>query len=439
MYRYKDYFDEKKRQMPYHTAAEERQDYLRLLDMLLERCLDDKRAGRAERFSVCDVSGITDYFDTPPSLRNRKSHGQTAAEDAKKALAYIKERTAQTRDTESDTQEKTVTRIGQARRLFSLDERQLLAVLLALSVETDTSYGKLYAVLQEDRTRLYPTIGLWDALVSQAVECGFPLTDDPFFSLFFLRDENEGWRNTRLVLSPLMRRVLLEGQTALDGDDRWRSVFYQYEEEADIPVFFEKESAELSAMEAAGRIPFCYIENEDEDGVLHVLSALCRKAGQRLYVLTLRQLAPLTPEERRRCLADLILTAALGKGRVCVKYPGQETEETQTRGKDAYGLLTELEHVFAKHGMGLVYLFGESKEPGELAKKPMPFVRMALPDVRLRMQMWDCFLHRPADGMAVQTSEDVVMTHTHHLVGIGIEHAVVVSLAIFGENLVQLL
>jgi hypothetical protein len=33
----------------------------------------------------------------------------------------------------------------------------------------------------------------------------------------------------------------------------------------------------------------------------------------------------------------------------------------------------------------------------------------------------------------------VVMTHTHHLVGIGIEHAVVVSLAIFGENLVQLL
>lgn len=71
MYRFTDYFDQDKINEPYGSTEEEVQDYLRLLDMLLEGYLEFKGLASEEKlFSrglVITESEMRSYFRKSPS------------------------------------------------------------------------------------------------------------------------------------------------------------------------------------------------------------------------------------------------------------------------------------------------------------------------------------------------------------------------------------
>ncbi len=100
MYRFTDYFDQDKINEPYGSTEEEVQDYLRLLDMLLEGYLEFKGLASEEKlFSrglVITESEMRSYFRKSPQQRQRDQYDEALAEDASAAWNYIEARTMQT-------------------------------------------------------------------------------------------------------------------------------------------------------------------------------------------------------------------------------------------------------------------------------------------------------------------------------------------------------
>ncbi len=100
MYRFTDYFDQNKIEVPYNGTEEEVQDYLRLLDMLLEGYLEYKGLASEEKlFSrglVITESEMRNYFRKAPRERQRDRYDAALAEDVQAAWNYIESRTMYT-------------------------------------------------------------------------------------------------------------------------------------------------------------------------------------------------------------------------------------------------------------------------------------------------------------------------------------------------------
>ena len=75
MYGFFDYFDPEKIEQPYTAAGEELEDYLRLLDMILEEYLRfkgmDSKSRLFSRGLVITESEMAGYFEMPPFYRER--------------------------------------------------------------------------------------------------------------------------------------------------------------------------------------------------------------------------------------------------------------------------------------------------------------------------------------------------------------------------------
>ena len=100
MYSFHDYFDEAGREMPYREERVELEDYLRLLDMVLERCLEFKGLNKQKKlFSrglVITEAEMENYFSMPPRFRERDICDPELAEAAEEAWSYIDDRVALT-------------------------------------------------------------------------------------------------------------------------------------------------------------------------------------------------------------------------------------------------------------------------------------------------------------------------------------------------------
>ena len=96
MYDFYDYFDPEKREKPYTAAGEELEDYLRLLDMLLEGYLEFKGMNSKTRlFSrglVITESEMSGYFSMPPYFRERDICDPVLSAMAAEAFSYTSER-----------------------------------------------------------------------------------------------------------------------------------------------------------------------------------------------------------------------------------------------------------------------------------------------------------------------------------------------------------
>ena len=96
MYQFHDYFDLDKAGQPYASAGEELEDYLHLLDMMLESYLESKGMGSQQKlFSrglVITESEMNGYFEMPPFFRERDIWNPVLAASADAAFTYIEER-----------------------------------------------------------------------------------------------------------------------------------------------------------------------------------------------------------------------------------------------------------------------------------------------------------------------------------------------------------
>ena len=204
MYQFHEYFDLSLRNQPYSIPGEELEDYLRLLDMVLEAYLEFKGMGSSgklfSRGLVVTESEMAGYFSMPPFYRERDIWDPVLAAGVEEAFRYIEERTKATKASGGQL------RIEPLIKTFGLSRTELLAVLLSLGVEIDRRYERIYGFLQDDVSKGVPTVGLLYALsarmtVRDGAEEAVPLPlDERMYTYFFTKqDERDGLR-TSLVL-----------------------------------------------------------------------------------------------------------------------------------------------------------------------------------------------------------------------------------------------
>ena len=468
MYEYKDYFDPEYADVPYRAAAEETEDYLRLLDMMLEGYLEYKRLDSGEKlFSrglVITESEMESYFSMPPYLRERDMCDPVLAHAVDEGFRYIEGRVARTAgipeeedlltaeedmpeelsdgdgvpeelsggdgvpeelsggnagseelsgedgtDTENGGMAIDILWIDSLKRIFGLDRAGVMAVVLALASVLDRRYERIFGFLQDDISRTRPTVGLLNALMARvtpresAGDMPSFMPDEDLFTSLFVNSEEDRGLDTVLALNPLMKKILT-GQPL--NDMQLPDPLAIYRENADIPLFFEEMGPELVYALSDPQHLFLYMENGDEDTILHILHLFALSQEMPLYVLDLKQLTRGSSRDISACLADLALRLRLGEGLLAVRY---EAEKIPGAGEDreAAGRRWKLlERISRISGGACVVLFGEKEEPGELIVKSVPFLRIPAPDVNLRMKMWTWFLTEEEEA---DIAEDVVI------------------------------
>lgn len=448
MYDIEDYYDIEYRNKPYQSALEELGDWQRLLDMLLEGYLEQKKRGSERKlFSrglVITEAEMESYFSTPPLLRELDTYDPVSAVAARVAVEYITNRTAITlglpdadsywanaaqpgnagmnnrdrsqqdqsgEDTAGEewTAELGILWIHTLRQIFDLDMSGVIAVILAVASATDRRYERIFGYLQDDISRTKPTIGLLNALMSRITsreETGELLPgmlDEELFNSLFVGTEEDLNLGTELVLNPLLKRILM-GQT--ENEMKLPPALTLYREDMDIPVFFDDSAAQLHRILSDPSQAYCFIESEDEDTVLHLLNCLSMDADEPLYILDLKQLLGMSRKEQLHCIGDLSMRLRLGNGLLAVRY---ETEEDRGNGENRdqdSGRWRMLERIYLTYQSGCMVLFGGKEEPGELIVKSVPFLRIPQPDADLRLKIWSYFLTEEDE---TEVEEDVVI------------------------------
>ena len=420
MYQFQDYFDETKKDVPYTVPGEELEDYLRLLDMMLENYLEFKGLGSQGRlFSrglVITESELSAYFDMPPYFRVRDICSPVLAAESDAAFDYIASRVeatlAENQNDKSGFIDNIATellRIETLKRMFDLDRTELIAVLLALSVEIDRRYERIFGFLQDDVSKGTPTIGLLYALMSritprQGAEETIPEPpDERMYTYFFIRRENqEGLLHEGLVLQPLMKK-LLKGDS--NSGKTQSVVFHAYEEKPDITLFFEESYRELMELEKNGSgnvSQMIYLAHEDEETVLHLLFHCCSELQHKLFVLDLPELLALQKENRELCLSELLIRLKLNNAWLAIRYvPAKEKEDVLLQTREIKALLQK---ICLENSGKNIFLYGEKEEPGELAAQFIPFIRIPDSPVALRTEIWGYFLNT-VEGIRI--AEDV--------------------------------
>ena len=415
MYQFQDYFDLDKDQQPYTVPGEELEDYLRLLDMMLEGYLEFKgmkSSGKLfSRGLVVTESEMTGYFEMPPYFRERDIWDPVLAAGADSAFDYIQSRTSATRKNDPDKMDAELIRIDHIRKTFDLSPDELIAVLLALAVVIDRRYERIYGFLQDDISRTLPTTGLLYALTARitsrkGAEETIPVPlDDRMYTYFFSRDEGSENLNSPLILQPLMKKILMGISVPAETVS---PLFRSYEEKEDIPLFFEESYRDIDFVlsnESRGTLTdggsAVYLGSEDEDTVLHLLYRYCFGHGEKLYILD-SDILNMPREKRVRLLSELYLRIKLFSGRLAVRYiAGKETSDADTHEADIRSLLAD---ICRQLGSRYVFIFGEKEEPGLLSALYIPYLKIPDAPVLLRTEIWKHFLK---EGNGIEIAADV--------------------------------
>ncbi|MBQ6504975.1 MAG: ATP-binding protein [Flexilinea sp.] len=416
MYQFHEYFDLSLRNQPYSIPGEELEDYLRLLDMVLEAYLEFKGMGSSgklfSRGLVVTESEMAGYFSMPPFYRERDIWDPVLAAGVEEAFRYIEERTKATKASGGQL------RIEPLIKTFGLSRTELLAVLLSLGVEIDRRYERIYGFLQDDVSKGVPTVGLLYALsarmtVRDGAEEAVPLPlDERMYTYFFTKQDERDGLHTSLVLQPLMKKLLM----GISEEKSISPVFRTFEEEENIPVFFDDSFEELSfILSKEGSISqnddikrqsenAVYLGNDDGDTVLHLLYQFCIEHQEKLFVLGFRQLLNLKPERRQAALSDLFLRLKVYNGRLAVHLTPEDIAELLVPDENGMTFSGVIENICRTAAPKFIVFFGEKEEPGELAARFVPFLRIPDATAALRTKIWAHFLK--ADK-SIQLSENV--------------------------------
>ena len=414
MYNYEDYFDESSKYTPYQSGTEELNDWFRFMDLLLEGYLEFKKTGSDEfifsRGLVITESEMENYFRIPPIFRERDACDPLLASAAKQAWEHIEYRTALTLErSTTDMTENGLLIVNFLKNRFNLDPAGVLAVILALASAADRRYERIFGYLQDDVSQNYPTVGLLNALMARispredGAKYFTGLPDEFLFTSLFVNTVERINLNTKLQLNPILERIL-NGQSI---DKMMVPIALNlYSEEGSIPHFFEKSGEQLANVLSDTRHKFCYIENKDEDTVLHLLYYYASSRDVPLYVLDLKHLLRLKPEEQLSCIADLSFRLRIGEGLCCVRFETKDRGDSENAREMAAERWDILERIYSINESGCIALFGEKEEPGELIVKSVPFLHIPDPNMEKRREIWKFFL---SEDTEIGTAEDIVI------------------------------
>ena len=411
MYDFHDYFSDENKAQPYTNPGEELEDYFRLLDMQLENYLEYKGMGSQQKlFSrglVITESELTGYFEMPPYFRERDICNPVMSAAVNAAFSYIDERVKATKTNSTTDNLQDLLRIQYLKETFSLDQTELMAILMALSVKIDRRYERIYGFLQDNIAQGNPTVGLLYTLMARitprlGAEESLPIPlDEKMYTYFFISKEDQDGLSATMVLQPMVKDMLMG---VPNRNNNYPDVFYTFSEDRDIPLFYEESANELEyilSKENSSSVPdndklsesYVYLANSDEETSLHLLYQYCEAHGESLYVLDLRQLFALKDETRQLCLSELFFRLKLNNGRLAIREFLDDDSSTPAEPlEDPIKLRNILQLISRNCAPKYSFLFGQKEEPGVLAALLIPCLKIPEPSVALRAQIWEYFL-----------------------------------------------
>jgi hypothetical protein len=391
MHEYPEYFDHNKINEPYSSSSEELFDYLKLLDMVAESLLERKGLHTVKKLFtrglVITESELKSLYDIPPVIREKDRYDPLLCEMVRTAFDYIDSRYEAEEGDEIEGGSLPKLVIRHVRQTFGLDRQEIFAVILGLSVCVDRNYERIFGFLQDDIGARFPTTGLYYTMVKRFT---YPKEDEEFFTgqlgdrlkKFFFPEPDEPGLSSPLILNPLMRSILTgnykSGMSIAQAGD-------VYDEDKDIPVFFEGEEElfirELSLQEQR----LLYIESDDEKTALHLMYKALLGGDTPLFVLDLSRYARLGETQRQTASMSLRIWSGLLGGRIAVLYKKPE-EVADPKSFDV------LEEIIGDADLDKVFIFGDKQVPGELSGRGVAVLNVPAPSASLRCRMWEYFL-----------------------------------------------
>ncbi len=388
MYCYTDYFDPDQEGVPYEPG-EELGDYITLLDMLLERCLERKGFYKEKKpFSrglVITESEMKQYFSTAPLLRDVED-GSFFAEYYD-AMELIRSRS---------NAKDSFTPMKQIFEKFSLGEYERIAVLLAMAVRIDRKYERIYGYLQDQIMDREPTTGLLETVWKAMEADGGSLPEDLFkpegdLSRFFWLMEQEETApfplRRVLKLHPMMANALLG---LPDETPFWKGGFSEEYPGSDV---FAKELEPCrkkiygAAAAAADKEGYYALETTDFSFDRYLEYRNAAENGECLYILDLRTIPP---KERKYehfayGLQELMIRRRLHPGRLLIRMPEAEQEA-----RAAFLLLKQMHFILP--GEPPAAICDYAKLPEFFIERGLPAIPLEKPEVDARCTLWKSFL-----------------------------------------------
>ena len=204
MFVYNDYFDEKLQGMGYAGGEAEIADHIHLLDMILEHYLDAKTKHSEglvfSRGMKMTEAEIESYYFKKPAERISIGYDEAFSDEVKKAKEHIKKRTEAS---------KVTLPIETCRQAFSLSDEGVMALVLALSVQTDLKYTRLFGYIANESSLQYPTLGVYLALTEtfdkEGIGHAAELFDDKSSFFRFCLDHSK----TKESITPFLHQPLV--------------------------------------------------------------------------------------------------------------------------------------------------------------------------------------------------------------------------------------
>ena len=385
---YEDYFDRGLRKKAYSSGSEEREDYLKFLDMILEACLEFRglhsKGKLYSRGLVITENEIRSYFEMPPGSRERDVCDPLLAESVREAFDHISDRISFTERDGKDGDPKDV-RISDIIGSFELSRLEVLALLLALAAALDRRYERIFGFLQDDVSKREPSLGLLYMLYNRitlregaAEALPLPLRKELF--LYIFRRSDKKGLDQPLVLNETMLSILLG--LGMD-EDILSDCGVKYQEDSGIPLFFENSYEELSRIKKDPATDLCYLENEDPDTVLHLISH-DEEGEKELYVLNTEECFALPEEKKNEVISFLALKSKLSGISLALRTGADDSDKASEK-----KLINTLKKI---KGSEPLFLFGEKKEPERFSHEAVPSIVIPDPDAGNRIRIWEYFL-----------------------------------------------
>ncbi len=393
MYGFDEYFEEKKKNVPYESAEEHRRELFALLDMILEYFLREKGARCKEdtwhsRASQVSEEELQDYFDLPPEMRPEDRQCADAIQDVNVAWDHIINREALTKEMPLPFRE--------MREKLSLSFVQSLAVLVGASVRWDLKYLRIYRFIQDDYTLQFPTEGTMTALtaflgIDEKETEGLFAPDDVLRTYLFDRRADAALKRYPTLLEPLLLSdaayAYLCGEEG-PADLPIRSVTEPKEMEGFFDAAVDRLEKDVPLSEQAR---FRYLESKDPEDVAAALTMLAARRGVPFYELKTRDLPG-----KGNLLNAVVFYLRMHEGVILIRQEKPEEGETaeELLPETTCDLAMLLPILLNRLPGRLLYLCGEKKLPTlSVPSSCAPAVlSLPLPEVQERIKIWQYFL-----------------------------------------------
>jgi hypothetical protein len=379
---------------PYRNNLEYLTDEFRRLDLLLERAVQDFRLRRTA-WGKAQFPGL---FISDQEVDELITAGREPGQSWSDTDARATELRAEIRDRVNESRRQGLPlRLPHLNAVFDLSAFETDLILLALAPHRDLRYQKLYAFLQDDVGRVYPTVDLALRLFCvtehervKAREYFSAAT--PLFSNLLLGRLDETVGNGA---PPLLSRSLkldhriaefLLGSDQLDprlgGNSRIARWVQPKLDQCDLVMAENVKVAleQIASLALAGRPFCCLLYGPEGSGKKSFAEVVCKRAGRALLVLDLFALDSSSPP-----VTDL-LQVALREAllyRSAIYLDGWQVMPQAEEGNSALHGAEQLLEDFP----GIVFLGSRGRWQGNKAHRFFS-VELPVPDDDLRQQLW---------------------------------------------------